>query len=212
MIRWSKLISGQADSKILWDATISLDANCARLGHVKPRCFGDPARLEKRLDFRVRDAKCNRCTTPCTEFAWALQNSQANGQKCEKPKAAKTVESRKQSGPSERTGTEILGVFPVFLKSSRGAKLVSAETIPFVTDCMTSRLDPRRTRHVAPALICGHPGTFGNLRSRRRSLTLSRHDSRLQTGIPWRTCKVFHGALHGSQLPLEDQQGRLRSY
>ena len=149
--------------------------------------------------------KCKRRTTLCTEPAWAHQNSNATGQKCEKP-------WENQGFAAERTGTELLGVSPVFLKSSRGAKLVSSETIPFVTDCMTSRLDPRRTKHVAPALICGHPGTFGNLRSRRRSLTLSRHDSRLQTEILWRTCTVIHGESHGFRLPLEDQQGRLQSY
>jgi hypothetical protein len=42
----------------------------------------------------VRDAKCKRRTTPCTEPAWALQNSKGTGQICEKPKAAKRVESR----------------------------------------------------------------------------------------------------------------------
>ena len=32
----------------------------ARLGHSKPQCFGDPARLEKRLEFRC----ATRNTTP----------------------------------------------------------------------------------------------------------------------------------------------------
>ncbi len=61
-------------------------------------------------------------------------------------------------------------------------------------------------------LTCGHPETFGNLGSRRRSLTPFRHGSRLQTEILWRTCKVIHSALHGFRLRLEDQKGRLRSY
>jgi|GEM_PF-998023 len=41
MMRWSKLISDQADSKILWDATGSLDANCGRTGRCKPQCSDD---------------------------------------------------------------------------------------------------------------------------------------------------------------------------
>jgi len=68
------------------------------------------------------------------------------------------------------------------------------------------------TTYVVQVLACGHPGTFGNLGSRRRSLTPFRHGSRLQTEILWRTCKVIHSALHGFRLRLEDQQGRLRSY
>ena len=68
------------------------------------------------------------------------------------------------------------------------------------------------TTYVLQVLTCGHPATFGNLGSRRRSLTPFRHGSRLQTGILWRTCKVIHSELHGFQHRLEDQQGRLRSY
>jgi hypothetical protein len=158
----------------------------------------------KTTRFGVRDAK-NNAAGAMHGVAWALQNSKAIGQKCEKP-------WEHQVFAAERTGTELFDVFPVFLKISRGAKLVSSETIPFVTDCMTSRLDPRRTKHVAPALICGYPATFGNLRSRRQSLTLPRHDSRSQTEILWRACTVIHSELHGFRLPLEDQQGRLQSY
>ena len=137
--------------------------------------------------------------------AWIGRKAKVIGQKCEKPWG-------NQGFLAERTGTELLAVFPMILKSSKGTKLVSSETTPFVTDCMRSRLDPRRTKHVAPAFICGHPGTFGNLRLRIRSLTLSRHDSRLQTEILWRTCTVIPGESHGFRLPLEDQQGRLQSY
>ena len=68
------------------------------------------------------------------------------------------------------------------------------------------------TTYVVQVLTCGHPGTCGNLGSRRRSLTPFRHGSRLQTEILWRTCKVIHSELHGFRLRLEDQQDRLRSY
>jgi hypothetical protein len=63
----------------------------------------------------VRDAKYTRRTTPCTEPAWALQNSQAIGQICEKP-------WKNQGFAAERTGTEQLSIFSVFLRSSRGAE------------------------------------------------------------------------------------------
>ena len=59
----------------------------------------------KTTRFSVRDAKYNAAGA-MHRVAWALQTAQAIGQKCEKPKAAKTVESRKQSGPSDRTGPE----------------------------------------------------------------------------------------------------------
>ncbi len=39
----------------------------------------------KTTRFGVRDAKCKRRTAPCTEPAWALQNSKAIGQMCKKP-------------------------------------------------------------------------------------------------------------------------------
>jgi hypothetical protein len=41
--------------------------------------------------------------------AWALQNSKAIGPICEKP-------WQNQGFRAERTGTELVGVFPVFLK------------------------------------------------------------------------------------------------
>jgi hypothetical protein len=69
----------------------------------------------------VRDAKCNRRTTPCTNAtpqapctkpAWALQNSKAIGQKCEKPWENLWF-------AAERIGTELFDVFPMILKSSK---------------------------------------------------------------------------------------------
>jgi hypothetical protein len=45
--------------------------------------------------------------------AWALQNSKAIGQKCEKP-------WENQGFAAERTGFELLAVFPMFLESSKG--------------------------------------------------------------------------------------------
>jgi hypothetical protein len=47
-----------------------------------------------------------RRTTPCTEPAWAHQNSEAIGQKREKP-------WENQGFAAERTGTELFDVFPV---------------------------------------------------------------------------------------------------
>jgi hypothetical protein len=41
--------------------------------------------------------------------AWALQNSKATGQECEKP-------WENQGFAAERTGTELFDVFPMFLK------------------------------------------------------------------------------------------------
>jgi hypothetical protein len=61
----------------------------------------------KTTRFGVRDAKCKRRTTPCTEPAWALQTAKAIGQKCEKP-------WENQGFLAERTGTELLGVLPTF--------------------------------------------------------------------------------------------------
>ena len=55
----------------------------ARPGHARSQCFGDPARLEKRLDFGC----ATRNTTPYDAMhrvARALQNSKGTGQKCEK--------------------------------------------------------------------------------------------------------------------------------
>ena len=158
----------------------------------------------KTTRFGVRDAKYNAAGA-MHRVAWALQNSKAIGKKCEKP-----WENLWFCSGEDRNRT--FGCFTVFFQSSKGTKWVSSETTPFVTDCMRSRLDPRRSKHVAPALFCGHPGTFGNLRLPKRSLTQSGHDSRLQTEILWRTCTVIPGESHGFRLPLEDQQGRLQSY
>ena len=72
------------------------------------------ARLERRLDLGC----ATRNTTPRSAMhrvAWALQNSKATGQECEKP-------WENQGFAAERTGTELLGVSPVFLKSSKGTQ------------------------------------------------------------------------------------------
>jgi hypothetical protein len=62
-----------------------------RLAANAHRFLVDLIRVVERLDFRVRDAKYKRRTTPCTEFAWALQTAKAIGQKCKKSIAAKKV-------------------------------------------------------------------------------------------------------------------------
>jgi hypothetical protein len=54
----------------------------------------------------VRDAKYNAAGA-MHRVAWALQNSKAIGQKCEKP-------WENQGFATERTGTELSGVFPMF--------------------------------------------------------------------------------------------------
>jgi hypothetical protein len=46
--------------------------------------------------------------------AWALQNSKAIGQKCEKPWG-------NQGFGTERTGTELFDVFPMFFGGSNGS-------------------------------------------------------------------------------------------
>jgi hypothetical protein len=61
----------------------------------------------------VRDAKYNAAGA-MHRVAWALQNSKAIGQKCEKP-------WENQGFAAERTGTELLAVFPMVLGGSRGA-------------------------------------------------------------------------------------------
>ena len=61
----------------------------------------------KTTRFGERDAKCNRRDPPCTEPAWALQTAKAIGKKCEKPWGNRGF-------LAERTGTELLGVFPMF--------------------------------------------------------------------------------------------------
>jgi len=60
----------------------------------------------KTTRFSVRDAKYNAAGA-MHRVAWALQNSQAIDQKCEKP-------WENQGFAAERTGTELLGVFPMF--------------------------------------------------------------------------------------------------
>ena len=67
----------------------------------------------KTTRFGVRDAKYNAAGA-MHRVAWALQNSKAIGQKCEKP-------WENQGFAAERTGTELLGVFSMFRGSSRGA-------------------------------------------------------------------------------------------
>ena len=63
----------------------------------------------KTTRFWVRDAKYNAAGA-MHRVAWALQNSKAIGQKCEKP-------WENQGFAAERTGTELLGVFSnVFLR------------------------------------------------------------------------------------------------
>jgi len=76
----------------------------ARPGICKTPVICRLARLEKRLDFRC----ATRNTTP--QAPWALQNSKAIGQKCEKP-------WENQGFAAERTGTELFDVLPLFLSS-----------------------------------------------------------------------------------------------
>ena len=74
----------------------------------------------KTTRFSVRDAKYNAAGA-MHRVAWALQNSKAIGQKCEKP-------WENQGFAAERTGLELLGVFPTFLRSSRGTQTRFRET------------------------------------------------------------------------------------
>ncbi|RLS71819.1 MAG: hypothetical protein DWH99_07390 [Planctomycetota bacterium] len=60
----------------------------------------------KTTRFGVRDAKYNAAGA-MHRVAWALQNSKAIGQKCKKP-------WKNQGFAAERTGTDLLGVFPMF--------------------------------------------------------------------------------------------------
>jgi hypothetical protein len=69
----------------------------------------------------VLDAKYNAAGA-MHRVAWALQTAKAIGQKCEKP-------WENQGFAAERTGTELLAVFPMFLKSSKGAKGVTLASI-----------------------------------------------------------------------------------
>jgi hypothetical protein len=63
----------------------------------------------KTTRFSVRDAKYNAAGA-MHRVAWALQNSKAIGQKCEKP-------WENQGFAAERTGTELFDVLPLFLSS-----------------------------------------------------------------------------------------------
>jgi hypothetical protein len=63
---------------------------------------------EKRLDFRCATRKTTP-QAPCTEPAWALQNSKGTGQKCEKPWenqgfAAERTETEQQKKSLGKTG------------------------------------------------------------------------------------------------------------
>ncbi|MFN6399175.1 MAG: hypothetical protein ACK449_04705 [Planctomycetota bacterium] len=66
----------------------------------------------KTTRFSVRDAKYNAAGA-MHRVAWALQNSQGTGKKCEKP-------WENQGFAAERTGTELFDVFPMFLDVSKG--------------------------------------------------------------------------------------------
>jgi hypothetical protein len=68
----------------------------------------------KTTRFSVRDAKYNAAGA-MHRVAWALQNSKAIGQKCEKP-------WENQGFAAERTGTELFDVFPMVCDSSKGAR------------------------------------------------------------------------------------------
>ena len=65
----------------------------------------------KTTRFGVRDAKYNAAGA-MHQVAWALQNSKRTGKKCEKP-------WENQGFAAERTGTELLDVFPMFLGCSK---------------------------------------------------------------------------------------------
>jgi len=56
----------------------------ARLGHSNPQCFADSRDSKNDSNLGAR-REIQRRVPPCTEPAWALQNSKAIGQKCEKP-------------------------------------------------------------------------------------------------------------------------------
>jgi|694.fasta_scaffold78179_3 hypothetical protein len=53
-------------------------------GHVKPQRFDDSRDSKNDSIFGAR-REMQRRFPPCTEPAWALQNSKATGQKCAKP-------------------------------------------------------------------------------------------------------------------------------
>ena len=68
----------------------------------------------KTTRFSVRDAKYNAAGA-MHRVAWALQNSQAIGQICEKP-------WENQGFAAERTGAELFDDFLVFLRCSKGSR------------------------------------------------------------------------------------------
>jgi hypothetical protein len=80
----------------------------------------------KTTRFGERDAKCNAAGA-MHRVAWALQTAKGTAQKCEKPWG-------NQGFLAERTGTELRGVFAMFLKSSRGTE----------ADDSTCRIDSNR--------------------------------------------------------------------
>ena len=93
----------------------------------------------KTTRFRQRDAKCNAAGA-MHRVAWALQTAKAIGQKCEKP-------WENQGFAAERTGTELFDVFPMFLKSSKGAYTIHAICASMGTDANHQlRLDSRIDR------------------------------------------------------------------
>ena len=83
------------------------------LRHPKSQCFRD-SRDAKHDSIWVRDAKCNAAGA-MHRVAWALQTAKGTSPKCEKS-------WENQGFLAERTGTELLSVFPMFLKSSKGTR------------------------------------------------------------------------------------------
>ncbi len=86
----------------------------AKLGHARPQYFGDPARLEKRLEFGCA-TRLATPQTPCTELHGRYRTPKQLARYAKNP--GKTF-----GFAAERTGTEQLSVFPVFLRGSRGAE------------------------------------------------------------------------------------------
>ena len=62
-------------------------------GQANFQCFGDPPRLEKRLDIRVRDAKCKRRTAPCTELHGRYRRPKQLARYAKNPGETRGVES-----------------------------------------------------------------------------------------------------------------------
>ena len=95
-LSWMRESRGSSEHGITSsNPTASAGVDRGQTGPCKTSVFWGPSATRKTTRFSVRDPKCKRRTTPCTEPAWALQTAQAIGQKCENPKAAKRVESRK---------------------------------------------------------------------------------------------------------------------